>query len=509
MDIRRVPLPAAVGLGLRALADWRAGFGARQSGQRSLSPPAASQGALPDMEARIASASPTDLDALANGLVGQLLRAGDPAYEAARRGHNLAHDRHPVAIVRAADASDVALAVDAARSMGLEIAIRGGGHSIAGHSSGDGVLVVDLTTMKGLHIDPDTRLVYAQAGLLAGEVTNALSGHGLAIPFGDTASVGIAGLTLGAGIGYLARRHGLAIDHLEGVEIVTADGRIVSANAREHADLFWAVRGGGGNFGIVTRFIYRAVPVGMTYSGAIVLPATVDTIVGVARAAEAAPEGLTTITDMMVAPPMPFLPPEWVGKLILYVTAVYAGDPADGPAVMAPFRALGPIADLMAPMPYAGIYQFTAQAEAPAAYEIRSSFLAELDESTAGLAIASVLESPRPMAMFHFRILGGQMARIPADATAFAHRDARFMVMIMAGFEDPAARPDAAAWASGLLAALRPQARGVYSNFLGDEGDARVHEAYPPATYARLAAVKATWDPTNVFRRNQNIRPAS
>jgi FAD/FMN-containing dehydrogenase len=449
------------------------------------------------------------LESLAAALTGRLLRPGDEDYETARRGHNLAIDARPLAIVLVADAADVALTVTVARGAGLELAIRSGGHSVAGHSTGDGLVVVDLTAMTGLHIDPATRLVYAQPGLTAGAVTNALAAHGLAIPFGDTPTVGITGLTLGGGIGYLVRPHGLAIDHLEGVELVTADGRLITANANEHPDLFWALRGGGGNFGVVTRLIYRAVEVDTVYGGALILPATAETLAGVVGAAEAAPDGLSTITDMMVAPPAPFIPDPWVGRPILIMTAVYAGDPADGPAVMAPFRALAePIADMLGPMPYHGIYAFTEEAGAASAYHLRSAFLHSFDTAAAASVMAAFDTAPAGMNLFHIRALGGAMARVPADATAFAHRDAKILVMMLSGFEagDGAAQR---AWVSSLLDDLRPLVDGVYSNFLGDEGDARVHEAYPAATYARLAAVKRAYDPTNVFHRNQNIRPAS
>lgn len=447
-----------------------------------------------------------DLDTLAAALDGELLRPGDAGYETARRGHNLALDARPLAVVRAAGARDVAAAVDHARVGGFELAIRGGGHSPAGHSSGDGVLLVDLGAMTQLDIDPDSRVVRAEPGLTAGAVTAALAEHGLAIPFGDTPTVGIAGLTLGGGIGYLARKHGLAVDHLEAVEIVLADGRLVTASASEHPDLFWAVRGGGGNFGIVTRFVYRAVPVGMVYGGALVLPATAATIAGIAAAADAAPDELTTITDMMFAPPMPFLPEAWTGKPILIVTAVHAGDPADGPAALAPFRALAePIADLLGEMPYPGIYGFTEEAGTPMPYHIRSSFLTQIDAAL-GETVMATFEAAPPGAMFQFRVLGGAMARVHRDATAFAHRHARFMVMALAVFGEGGIEAEAR-WVDAINDAVRPLATGAYSNFLAEEGRERITEAYPARTYERLVDVKRTYDPGNLFRRNQNIRP--
>ena len=447
------------------------------------------------------------LDSLASALSGTLLLPGDSTYDTARRGHNLAIDQHPLAIARVADAADVATAVAFAREADLELAIRSGGHSVAGHSTGDGVLVIDLSALQGLHIDPSTRLVHAGAGLTAGAVTNALAPHGLAIPFGDTPTVGITGLTLGGGIGYLVRPHGLAIDHLEAVELVTAEGRLITASTHEHADLFWALRGGGGNFGVVTRLVYRAVEVDAVYGGALILPATAETLAGVVAAADAAPEGLSTITDMMAAPPAPFIPDAWVGRPILILTAVYAGDPADGPAVMAPFRALAePVADMLAPMPYPAIYGFTEEAGTPLPYHLRSAFLRSFDLDAATDVMAAFEAAPDGPALFHIRVLGGAMARVPTDATAFAHRDARILAMMLGGFETGDG-DDQRAWVSGLLDTLRPLADGVYANFLADEGRERVGEAYPAATYARLAAVKRAYDPGNVFHRNQNIRP--
>ncbi len=228
---------------------------------------------------------PTDLTQLANALTGDVLAPGSAEYDEARLVWNRLHDRRPAAIVRAANAEDVQLAVAFARQADLDIAVRSGGHSLAGYSTGDGVVVIDLRGLRGLHIDPQTRTVYAGAGLTAGQVTAATAEHELAVPFGDTSTVGIAGLTLGGGIGYLARKHGLAIDHVRSFEVVTADGELVTASASENADLYWALRGGGGNFGIVTRFEYEAVPVGETLSGALVLPLSTEVLSGVLKAA--------------------------------------------------------------------------------------------------------------------------------------------------------------------------------------------------------------------------------
>jgi FAD/FMN-containing dehydrogenase len=451
--------------------------------------------------------APIDFDAFAATLNGRLVRPGDSEYEAVRRVHNRAYERYPAAVVQAADASDVARTIALARDAGLDLAVRGGGHSLAGHGTGDDAIVLDLSPMKALHIDPTRRLVWAQPGLTAGEVTNALAAHGLAVPFGDTANVGIGGLTLGGGIGYLVRKHGLAIDNLVSVEVVTADGRLIIASERQNPDLFWAVRGGGGNFGVVTRFVYRAQPVDTVLAGALVLPATRAVLEGLVPAAEAAPEELSVIAFVMHAPPAPFIPAERVGELVVFATLVYAGDPGSGQAAIAPFRALAePIADLVSPMPYPGIYAFTEEAGKPGPAVTRSAFLGDMDDRTVDAIVEYMARATSPAAMVQIRVLGGAMARVPAAATAFAHRSARVMLAIITPFQGQS-QPHVG-WTEALFDAIRPATSGVYANFLENEGDERIRDAYPTATYDRLADVKRRYDPANLFRLNQNIRPA-
>lgn len=460
------------------------------------------------MEAIQLPAAPIDLTRLEATLRGELIRPGDEGYDEARRIHDQTVDRRPVAIVRAVDARDVSRAIGFARSAGLEIAVRSGGHSIPGHSAVDGGLVIDMTAMKGLHIDPTARVARAEAGLTAGEYTVAVGEFGLATPFGDTASVGIAGLTLGGGIGYLVRKHGLAIDSLLAVELVTADGRIVNASASENADLFWAVRGGGGNFGVVTRFTFRLHEVGMTYGGALMLPLTRATLRGFVDLAAKAPDELSVIAFAMPVPPLPFIAPEHVGIPALMLTLVYAGDPAEGEQAVAPFKALAtPLADMTSPMPYPAIYRFTEGADGempPLAGQ--STFASGLDDAGIDEILARHHDPAMPLVMTQLRVLGGQMARVPAGATAFAHRDANLMVMVLAMVQDDP-RPTLGWVADYLGKAFAGKRTGVYANFLHDEGEARIREAYPADTYDRLAAIKRRWDPTNVFHRNQNIRP--
>jgi FAD/FMN-containing dehydrogenase len=451
-----------------------------------------------------------DLEAFEAGLSGSMLLPGSPDYDVARLVHHAQADRRPALIVRAADADDVARTVSLARESGLALSVRGGGHSVVGFGTNDGGIMLDLGAMKGLHIDPERRVAWAQPGLTAGEYTVAAAAHGLATPFGDTGSVGIAGLTLGGGIGWLVRKYGLAIDALEAVEIVTADGRQVTASEDSHPDLFWAVRGGGGNFGVVTRFQFRLYPVGDVLGGALFLPATAASVKALVPVAAAAPEELSTISFLMHIPPAPFVPAELIGEPSLVVMFVWAGDPAEGQAALAPFRAIAqPLIDLAMPMPYPGIYQFTAAGEQRGLAVHASRFVTELDDEAIEAMLAANAAPSSPMAMIQLRVLGGAMARIPAETTAFAHRDAPIMATVIVPFEDPETEPAQRAWADGVSAALAPKDAGVYANFLEEEGEARIRAAYPNGTYERLADVKRRYDPTNLFRMNQNIRPAA
>jgi hypothetical protein len=451
-----------------------------------------------------------NFSALAHALRGDLILPGSDEYDEARGVWNQLYQASPAAIVKAADATDVATAMRFARVADLEIAVRSGGHSLAGFSTGDGVLVIDLRGLHGLHIDPSTRMVVAGAGLTARDVTDALVPHELAIPFGDTASVGIAGLTLGGGIGYLARKAGLAIDRVRSMEVVTVDGEVVTASASENADLFWALRGGGGNFGIVTRFTYEAVHVGGTLSGALVMPLTTDVLRGVLRLADEAPDELTVITEIMGAPPAPFIPPEMVGTPVMFVLMVHAGDPADGQPIIDRFRALAtPIADLVGPMPYGGIYVFSAEAENPAPAITRSLFADELDDAALERVVAHATSTERPeLAITQIRVLGGEMGRVAPDASAFAHRGSKIMFSTYTILVDPERADEHMAWTDAYFSTMKPAQTGAYVNFLDVEGPARVRDAYPEATYRRLAEVKRRWDPENVLRRNQNILPA-
>src|SRR5215218_2182945 len=439
---------------------------------------------------------------------GRLIRPHDDGYDEARSVFYGGFDRRPALIVRVEDATDVSRVVALARKSGLELAVRSGGHSVAGHSVSDGGIVLDLSEMKNLELDVEGRTAWAQTGLTAGEYTAAAGAHGLATGFGDTGSVGIGGITLGGGIGYLVRKHGLTIDDLISAEVVTADGELLHVDAGTHPDLFWAIRGGGGNFGVATRFEFRLHEVDEILGGMLILPATPDTIASFVNEAEAAPEELSTIANVMLAPPMPFLPAEVHGKLIIMAMLVYAGGVDEGERVIAPFRALAePIADMVKPMRYPEIYPPNEGDHHPVA-SARTMFVDAIDRPMAQTMVEYLRASTAQMAAAEIRVLGGAMARVPAEATAFAHRGSRIMVNVAAMYE----RPDEATvhepWVADFAAALRQGDGGAYVNFLGDEGEARVRTAYPGATWQRLAAVKGRYDPANLFHLNHNIPPS-
>ena len=446
-----------------------------------------------------------DLRRLRLETAGEVIGPDDAAYEEARRVFVPTIDRHPAAIVRPVDDEAVASVVALARDNELELAVRGGGHSLAGHGTSDGGLVLDLAWMDGLDIDSEARVATAEAGLTAGRVTKAAAAQGYEIGFGDTASVGIGGLTLGGGIGYLVRKHGLTIDSLVAADVVTADGRILHVDANSHPDLFWAIRGGGGNFGVVTRFRFRLSPVEGSIGGMLVLPATPDTIVSFVDAAEEAPDELSTIANVMPAPPLPFLPQEHHGRLVLLAMLFHAGPSDAGQQALAPFRALAePLADLLRPLSYEEMYP-PENGEPPQA-TARTLFVDGVDRAAAAEILGRIAASGSELAVAQLRVLGGAMARVPAGETAFAHRARRIMVNVAAvhrSDEDLSAHD---AWVDGFAESLRRDDH-AYVNFVGDEGPDRVRASYPGDTWDRLRQVKQRYDPDNLFRVNQNIPP--
>ena len=442
-------------------------------------------------------------------LRGEIVRPGDDGYDDARRVWNAVVDRHPTFIVRARDVADVMHAVNFARTNDVALAVRGGGHSPAGYGTVDGGLVVDLSLMKRLEVDAARHVAGAEPGLTWGEYNARTHEHGLATPGGDVAAVGVAGLTLGGGMGWLMRMHGMTIDNLVAVDVVTADGLLVTASETEHPDLFWALRGGGGNFGIATGLWFRLVPVDTVLGGAIVYPATRAGLRAYADATAAAPDELTTITFVQQAPPLPFIPPEAHGTPVHIILPCYTGDLDGGQRALAALRGLAghtPLADTTGPMPYPALYDLTNMAAASRPHMIRNAYVRDLTDETIEIILDSVQHVTSPFSLVALRELGGAMSRVPVDATAFAHRDKGFYVAADGSWDHGAADPHVA-WTEAFWRAMAPHTAGAYSNFLEDEGEDRVRAAYTPETYARLAAIKTRYDPDNLFRLNPNIAP--
>jgi FAD/FMN-containing dehydrogenase len=445
---------------------------------------------------------------LATDLKGRVIEPGHPDYDEARTVFYADVDRKPSAIVKVANGDDVARVIALARDTGAELAVRSGGHSVAGHGVTDGGIVLDLSEMNALEIDPRRRTAWAETGLTAGDYTAEAGRHGLATGFGDTGSVGIGGLTLGGGVGYLARKHGQTIDDLLAAEVVTADGDLLYADDETHPDLFWAIRGGGGNFGVATRFKFRLHPLESFVGGMLFLPATPDVIAGFVAEVEAAPDELSTIANVMRAPPLPFLPQELHGQTLVMALVAYVGDVEDGERAIAPLRGLAePLADMVRPMSYADMYPPEEQAFRPVAVS-RTMFVDSVGLGAAETIVERIQASDAMMSATQIRVLGGAVARVPADATAYAHRNSRIMVNVAAMYQSPAERPKHAAWVDGLSDELLQGDQGAYVGFLADVGEERVRAAYPGPTWDRLREIKRRYDPDNVFRLNQNIPPA-
>jgi FAD/FMN-containing dehydrogenase len=447
-------------------------------------------------------------------LRGQLVRPTDPDYDQARAVWNATHDRHPALIIRCAGTADVMRAVEFARSEGLQVAVRGGAHSIAGFSTCDGGVVIDTSPMKGIRVDPAGRRAVAQPGLTWSEFDHETQAFGLAVTGGLVSSTGIAGFTLGGGIGWLLRKYGLTSDNLVSADVVTADGQLVTASEHEHPELFWALRGGGGNFGVVTSLEYRLHPVGpLVFAGPVFYTgeSAVQVLRGWRDLTATLPDELTTLANILVAPPVPFLPEAVHGQLVIGILGVYAGSVEDGAKAAQPLRTLAePLADLMGPMPYTAMQSLLDPLwQAGAQNYFTSALLDRLDDDAIDTLLAQHAAGQAPVRELHLHHGGGAMARVPAAATAFAHRNAPYVLNIIARSPDRDGFEQHADWARATHRAMDPwNSGGAYVNFTSDPGDDRVRASYPPETYARLVAAKDRYDPTNLFRLNQNIHPS-
>jgi FAD/FMN-containing dehydrogenase len=455
-----------------------------------------------------------DTNAFAKSLHGRLVLPGAEGYDEARKVWNGLIDRRPAMIAQCADEGDVAAAVNFAREHTLLVAVRGGGHNVAGFGTCDGGIVIDLSEMKGITVDPKARTARAQGGLTWGEFDAGTQAHGLATTGGLVTTTGIAGFTLGGGIGWLMRKHGLTIDNLLEVEMVTADGTSLKASAKEHPDLFWAVRGGGGNFGVVTAFTYRLHPVGPTiYGGAAFYPAAKarDLLRFYREWVRTQPDDLTTLLAFATAPPLPFIPPHLQGTPMVAVALCYAGPMDEGEAVVKPLRDFAPPAvDVIGPMPYGALQgMFDPGAPKGILAYWKTEYLRDLDDRVVDTLVAHVARMGGPFAQVHLHHVEGAVGRVGADATAFGRRDAPFILNVVGLWMDPAQSDAQRSWVREFARAVEPLGTGSrYVNFMDDEGEKGVKAAYGPTKYARLAELKKRYDPRNLFRVNQNIPPA-
>jgi len=451
----------------------------------------------------------TSVSELQRHVRGDIVRPGDAVYDAARRVYNALHDRHPALIVRATGVADVMAAVSLAAADGRPIAVRGGGHSVAGFGTCDGGLVIDLGRMRGIRVDPARRTVRAEGGCTWADLNHATHAFGLATTGGIVSTTGIAGLTLGGGLGYLARQCGLSSDNLASADVVTADGAFVNCSEAENADLFWALRGGGGNFGVVTALEYRLHPVSEVLAGPTFFPLEAEVIHRYQELVAKAPEELGALLALTLAPPLPFIPAAWRGKPVSVLLACWTGRPEEGEAILARAAGWAPVVGRMvAPMPYPVVNTlFDELLPAGLRHYWKGVFARELTDG----AIAAHVEYGRRIpcvetATILFPI-DGACHRVGPEATAFAHRRARFATGLGPSWRDPADDAANIDWGRRYYEALRPHSdEGGYVNFMSGDDQHRVRENYG-ATYERLVAVKRRYDPGNLFRLNQNVAP--
>jgi len=464
------------------------------------------------LDASSTTITPDVLAALRSKLRGTIALPGEDGYDAARTIWNAMIDRRPGLVVRCLGAADVINAVRLARDEKLLVAIRSGGHSIAGNAVCEGGLLIDLSLMKSVHVDPVSRTARVEPGATLADFDKEALGFALATPLGINSTTGVAGLTLGGGFGWTTRKFGLTIDNLISAEVVTANAQRVRASDNENQDLFWALRGGGGNFGVVTSFEFKLHPLGPeVLSGLVVHPfdKARELLSEFRRIAKEAPDELTTWVVMRKAPPLPFLPAEWHGKEVMIFAACYSGDIQEGEKAMKGLRALGkPIVDVISPHPFAGWQAAFDPLLTPGARNYwKSHDFTDLSDDAVKVIVDAVRTLPSPECEVFIAHVGGAMARVAPDGTAWTNRNAHFIMNVHTRWRDPGQDTACIAWARRLFDAAAPFASGsVYVNFMSGDEEDRVENAYG-TNYSRLAGIKRRYDPDNLFRMNQNIRP--
>jgi len=458
--------------------------------------------------------SPNAIETLKARMRGPVILPEDPGYDDARSIWNAMIDKRPGAIAQCTGVADVMHAVQVAMDYGLLVSVRSGGHNIAGSALCDDGLTIDLSRMKSVRIDPDARLAYVEPGATLGDFDHEAQAFGLATSLGINSTTGVAGLTLGGGFGWLTRKHGLTVDNLIAAEVVTADGQRVRAGEEENADLFWAIRGGGGNFGIVTQFVFRLHPVGPeVLSGLIVYPfEQARSVLSQYREyVETIPDDLCVWAVLRQAPPLPFLPEAVHGREVVVFAFMHSGDLAEGERLIEPVRHFGEAyGEHIGPAPYAGWQQGFDPLLTPGARNYwKSHNFAELSDEAIDTVIEYTGKLPSPQCEIFIALLGGEANRVAEDATAYAHRNVKFVMNVHGRWDEPAQDEECVSWSRDFFEAARPFAMGgVYVNFMTEEETDRIGAAYGP-NYERLARIKQKYDPGNLFHLNQNIRPAA
>lgn len=454
------------------------------------------------------------IEKLQEQIRGQIHQRGDDSYDEARRVHNGMHDKKPAAVVSCFDAADVMTAVKFGRAEDLEIAVRGGAHSVPGFGTIDDGLVIDLSEMRSVYIDPDRKIGRVEGGTQWGDFDHAASAFGLATTGGIVSTTGVGGLTLGGGIGYLTRSLGLSCDNLLSVDLVTADGEMVTASEHRNEDLFWALRGGGGNFGIAVSMEFAMHPVGPTIYGGPVffeLEAAADLMAWYRDFIATAPEELGAFFGFQIAPELPFIPEDRIGDQLCVIVTCYNGDLASGEQVIGSIIDSGPVvADGTGPMPYAALNSaFDPLLPSGLQHYWKADFVKELTDEAIEAHVEYGSRTPCVESTMHLYPINGAAHRVAPNETAFGHRDATFAAVIAGMWPDPDDNAANTQWVKDYYAAIHPYSgtEGGYVNFMAEDDAARVPENYGP-NYARLSAVKAEWDPENVFHINQNIKPA-